>query len=213
MIKLAATLLLSATAVLGSEEAAPNINMPPQEMHSYFDSSLQMRVLKFLVGGDGDISSSSSLSAQYPYFSEGQIEAQFMLVVSTSDGGVYTMSPRNIDMTWNIFDTFEHSAVTSGDAQADAYPITDIKVDKKSSIIFVAVGDEIYAQKYYERKAANTVPIEPIHFTNQEEVESNPNREPMMYLMPVWTKPVRVFSSPSNSSAPGVQSIAFDPMG
>lgn len=209
MIQLAATLLLSATAVLGTEESTPNINMPPQEMHSYFDTSLQMRVLRFLVGGDGDISSSSSIGAQWPYYSEGQIEAQFMLIMSTSDGGVYTMSPRSIDMTWNIFDTFEHSSVTSGDAQAATYPITDIKVDKKSSLVFVAVGDEIYAQKYYVRQAANSVPSEPINFTNQE--GSNPNnREPVQYLTPVWNNPVRVYAS--NSSIPGVQSIAIDPI-
>ena len=46
-----------------------------------------------------------------------------MIMVATSDGGVYTVSPRNIDLTWKLFETFENSAVTNGGASPIDYPI------------------------------------------------------------------------------------------
>lgn len=98
--------------------------------------------------------------------------------------------------------------MVSGNASQSAYPITDIKVDRKDKTVFVAIGDEIYAQRYYIKSFINTVPIEdPTH----EDIESNPqNRESVYYLTPIWPRPIRVFTSTSNSSVPGIQSITLD---
>lgn len=100
------SILLSATAALTLCTEDLSITSPPSHLTSYFDTTLHRRVLRFLVGGDGDLTSSTSLNAQCPQLGEGEIEGRYMVIAATSGGGVYTFSPRNIDMTWNIFDDF-----------------------------------------------------------------------------------------------------------
>jgi hypothetical protein len=71
-----------------------------------FDKDLNRKVLRYLVGGNGDQSSSTSPSSQSPGLSEQDIESKYFLMVATDQGGVYTFSPRSIDLSWNLFETF-----------------------------------------------------------------------------------------------------------
>lgn len=122
--------------------------------------------------GDNTDSSAASLSTQFSNLSDEQIDSSYFVLVGTEEGKTYSFSPRNINQSFTFFQEFKHSTVRSGQAQQTdpTKQINDIEIDMKSRTIFVAVGDEIYAQQYTVMKNTLSLPVE-----NKAAVElSNP---------------------------------------
>jgi len=80
-----------------------------------------------------------------------QTQESFMMVVGTDLGQLYTFSPRSIQSTFKYLTTVQHSSVLMGLAsqQTPELQIRDIRIDEGDRLIFVSVGNEVYAQPYY----------------------------------------------------------------